>query len=362
MPSPNATAALDLGYVPLLDSAPLIIAKEAGFFMEEGLDVRLHRENNWASIRDKLSLNMFAGAHVLAPMVIASHMSKAQGMAGQAFKTAIALGYNGNAITVSDKLATQLGLPAASLAASLRSLQQYLTTTAQTLTIGTVYPHSMHTFLIHLLLKRAGIGLSQVEIKVIPPVHMVDAMQDGIVDLFCVGEPWNTAAQISKAGKILCYGSELWDSAPEKVLAVSQAFAAQRPSDHEKLLQAIIRACQWLEQPDHLAQAALWIASDQYLSCSSDLLIQAMLNQWYTRSRPHQQRKIFYSMFANAPWPNHAKWIHQALQQVEPFRSTPTLGAIELADIYDWSTYSKVMQALDLPLPAADQQGLGPQL
>ena len=46
---------LTLGFVPLNDAAPLVVAKERGYFAAEGLEVRLSREVSWATVRDKVA-------------------------------------------------------------------------------------------------------------------------------------------------------------------------------------------------------------------------------------------------------------------------------------------------------------------
>ena len=63
---------LKLGFIALNDCAPLIMAREAGFFAAEGLDVTLSRESSWAAIRDKVALGLLDGAQMLAGMPIAS--------------------------------------------------------------------------------------------------------------------------------------------------------------------------------------------------------------------------------------------------------------------------------------------------
>jgi ABC-type nitrate/sulfonate/bicarbonate transport system substrate-binding protein len=45
-----------LGFVPLTDCAPLVLARERGYFRDEGIDVTLSREPSWATIRDKLAV------------------------------------------------------------------------------------------------------------------------------------------------------------------------------------------------------------------------------------------------------------------------------------------------------------------
>ena len=57
---------LTFGIIPLTDCAPIVVAKEKGFFKKHGLDVTVSKEASWANIRDKVSLGELDGAHMLA--------------------------------------------------------------------------------------------------------------------------------------------------------------------------------------------------------------------------------------------------------------------------------------------------------
>ena len=57
---------LTLGFIPLTDCAPLVVAEAKGFFADEGLDVTLSREASWATIRDKVTVGALDAAHMLA--------------------------------------------------------------------------------------------------------------------------------------------------------------------------------------------------------------------------------------------------------------------------------------------------------
>ena len=61
------TTPLQIGFIPLIDAAALIVAVEKGFTRAEGLDVKLVREVSWSNVRDKLNIGLFDGAHILAP-------------------------------------------------------------------------------------------------------------------------------------------------------------------------------------------------------------------------------------------------------------------------------------------------------
>ena len=63
---------LRLGFIPLNDAAPLIVAKEKGFFAAEDLDVELSREASWANVRDRVAAGLIDGGHLLGPMPIAA--------------------------------------------------------------------------------------------------------------------------------------------------------------------------------------------------------------------------------------------------------------------------------------------------
>ena len=63
---------LTLGFIPLTDCAPLIVAKERGYFAQAGLEVELSKETSWSNVRDKVSIGILDGAHMLAPMPLAS--------------------------------------------------------------------------------------------------------------------------------------------------------------------------------------------------------------------------------------------------------------------------------------------------
>ena len=93
---------LKFGIIPLTDCAPIVIAKEKGYFKKYGLDVEVSKEASWANIRDKVTIGALDGAHMLSPMTIASTLGV--GAVKKPTITACAMDLNGNAITVSNAL------------------------------------------------------------------------------------------------------------------------------------------------------------------------------------------------------------------------------------------------------------------
>src|ERR1043165_2570599 len=98
----GAAAPIRLGFVPLNDSAPIIIAREMGFFEKHALNVKLYREAGWATIRDKIVYGELDAAHALGTMPVS--ISFGLNSIPCPCLTGLILNLNGNAITLSQAL------------------------------------------------------------------------------------------------------------------------------------------------------------------------------------------------------------------------------------------------------------------
>ena len=189
---------ISLGFLPLLDCAPLVIAKEKGFFSEQGLDVSLSREGSWASIRDKVILGLLDGAQMLAGIPLASSLGL--GSPKVPMVTAFNIGLNGNAITLSNPVLEEIyaltDQPVHSAEGLALLIQQRKESNAPKLTMASVYPYSAHNYLLRYWLNAAGIDPdNDLNLTVLPPTQMAQAMKKGQIDGYCAGEPWNLIAQ-----------------------------------------------------------------------------------------------------------------------------------------------------------------------
>jgi bicarbonate transport system substrate-binding protein len=55
------TKTISLGFIPILEAAPLVIGVEKGFFAKHGLDVKLSKQANWGAARDNVVLGSAGG-------------------------------------------------------------------------------------------------------------------------------------------------------------------------------------------------------------------------------------------------------------------------------------------------------------
>ena len=365
MPTPELPT-VRLGYIPLTDAAPLVVALENGHFAHYGLDVSLSRQPSWATLRDKLSVGHLDGAHLLAPMALACSL----GLEGvpQQLVTALSLGLGGNAITVADNLYRDMLAAADGRPATAEALASVIArrraTGADPLTFATVYPTSNHTYLLRYWLAAAGIDPDRdVRLVVVPPPQMVQRLSQGDIYGYCVGEPWNTLAVHEGIGCIVAAGHDVWNNAPEKVLAVSAAWAQRYPATHTALICALVEAARWLdESPENRLQAARLLASEAYLNLPVEVIAASLTGQLTIDQRQTPREladfHVFYRYAANFPWRSHALWmLSQMVRWGQLPADTDLLAAAHA--VYRPDIYRLAMARLGVPLPAVDMKAEG---
>ena len=263
---------LHVGYVPLCDAAPLIVAHELGFARTEGLDLDLTAEPSWATLRDRLALGHLDGAHMLAPLALASRLALSGPPSDLIVPLQLSL--NGNAITLSRSLWAEMEPAGTTLGAVARSFARVAEArrrAGRPLTLGTVHPFSCHTFLLRLFAEAGGIDPAAFRTVVVPPQHSVETLARNLVDGFCAGAPWTTVAAAAGHGQIAVRGSVLAPDAPEKVLAVSERLdGALLP-----LVRAVARAGRWCADPDNRSELIHRLAPRTYLDLDPELLDRA---------------------------------------------------------------------------------------
>lgn len=276
--SPAATPELEhltLGFIPLLDAVLLIVAREQGFFTEQGLEVTLSRENAWSTLRDKVAAGLLDGAHMLAPLPLA--MSLGMGRAPCDTLAPATLSQGGNTLVLSSRLCERSGAALGDDPAhGARALGEWRARDGDAARprLAMVYPFSCQHFQLRDWLALGGLTPDRdVELVALPPPRMVAALHEGQIDGFCVGEPWGSLAEHEAVGRVVASGAQLWPDHPEKVLGVTRSWARRYPATLAALLRALSHASRWLaERPEHRRQARDWLALPPYLDRSVDHL------------------------------------------------------------------------------------------
>lgn len=349
---------LTLGYMPLTDSLPLLTAAQLGFFRDQGLDVTLREEVSWANIRDKVIVGQFDGAHMLAPMVMASTL----GLGGlkKPLIAPYSLNLGGNGLTLSTSLYRELesttrGRPGP---ASLKQLiEQRKLEKLPPLVLAVVFPYSSHNLLLRYWLASAGIDPDRdVTTVVLPPSQMVDHLRLGHIHGFFAGEPWNAVATADGIGCCVATGRDIWQNAPNKVLGVTEDWARANPDTLDALLRALYRAGAWLD--GNRAQAVSLLA--EYLPVDRRALAPALLGHTGYRpdtgDAPEPDLLVFHRYLANFPWVSHGYWFLNQMARWGWLPGDQDLSAVAAA-CYRPDLYRRALA--DTPLPGQDWKGEG---
>lgn len=360
---------IDLGFIPLTDCAPLVIAKEKGFFRKHGLEVRLFREVSWANIRDKVFAGVLDGGHMLAPMPIATTLGL--GELKKPTITALSLDLNGNAITVSQRLYRRMAEldpeAAAERSMSVRALKKVIESDRKRgyspLCFATVFPFSTHNYMLRYWLAAGGIDPDcDVRLVVIPPPHMVDYLKAGEIDGYCVGEPWNAQAVAQGVGRTLITDYEIWNNKPEKVLGVNREWAERHPATHRALLMALLESAQWIDRPENRVEVAEILAREDYVSAPADVVKMSMTGSFHyqidAEPAPLPDFNVFFRYAATFPWRSHAVWFVTQMYRWGQLRDPIDIRALA-EEVYRPDLYREAAQALGLPFPTVDYKTEG---
>ena len=328
---------LNCGYVPLVDSAPLIIARELHFDADEGIRLNLLKQPSWSALRDLLALGHLEAAHMLAPLPIA--MSLGLGGLPAKVDALMVMSVNGDVIGVSKALSEKLELPETKGFASAAAVRDAVVQACEgTLRFGVPFPYSMHAQLVTYWMRDADLKL---DLRTVPPSLMAEAIEDGEIEAFCVGEPWGSIAVDAGMGDIVLPGSSIWAFAPEKVLGARHAWVQDNPEATAALMRCIYRACVWLDAPGNRALASEILERSEHLGIAGDVLDRALAGRLRPRKGTFPVDVTgflrFHTSAATFPWRSQAAWIaHQIADwaNLDPQTAVQTARSVFRADLY----------------------------
>lgn len=324
---------LKLGFIKLTDMAPLAIAKEKGFFEDEGLYVTLEPQANWKVLLDRVISGELDGAHMLAGQPLGATIgygTKAHVV------TAFSMDLNGNGITVSNDVweAMKPHLPKDKdgkvvhpiKADALKKVIDQYKAAGKPFNMGMVFPVSTHNYELRYWLAAGGVnpGFYSADnisgqigadalLSVTPPPQMPATMEAGTINGYCVGEPWNQAAVFKGIGVPVITDYEIWKNNPEKVFGVTKDWADKNPNTHLALVKALIRAGQWLDENNNAnrAEAVKILAKPEYVGADAKVIANSMTGTFeYEKGdkRDVPDFNVFFRHYATYPFYSDAVW------------------------------------------------------
>ncbi len=326
---------LKFGFIKLTDMAPLAIAYENGYFEDEGLYVTLEAQANWKVLLDGVIDGQLDGAHMLAGQPLGATI----GFGTQAhIITAFSMDLNGNGITVSNDIWKQMkpnipkqadGKPVHPIKAdSLKPVVEKYKEEGKPFNMGMVFPVSTHNYELRYWLAAGDIhpgfyaphkgdikGQLQADalLSVTPPPQMPATLEAGTIYGYCVGEPWNQQAVFKGIGVPVITDYEIWKNNPEKVFGVSKAWADKYPNTHVRVVKAMIRAAQWLDENNNANRmdAVKILSKPNYVGADKDVIANSMTGTFeYEKGdvREVPDFNVFFRYNATYPYYSDAIW------------------------------------------------------
>jgi len=253
-----------IGFIPLTDCAPIIVAAEMGFDKKYGIKITPSKEASWAAVRDKVANGELHAAHILYGLVYGVQL----GIGGQQKDMTVLMGlnHNGQGITLSNQLKDK-GVKDG------KSLKRLLDNENRDYTFAQTFPTGTHAMWLNYWLAANGIHpVKDVKNIVVPPPQMVANMRIGNMDGYCVGEPWNARAIFDKVGFTVATTQDIWVDHPEKVLGATAEFVEKNPNTARAIMMAILEACRYIDAAENRAKVAKLISGKAYVNAPEQVI------------------------------------------------------------------------------------------
>jgi nitrate/nitrite transport system substrate-binding protein len=346
-----------LGFIPLTDCAPIVMAKELGLFKKYGVNVEVSKEASWANVRDKILTGELDGAHCLFSMPFSVYTGVG-GKAGSEMKIAMMLSNNGQAITLSKEFCgkvafRQMNKLAPAVEARLKAGEE--------VTFAGTFPGGTHDIWLRYWLASAGVSQKTSKIITIPPPQMVANMKVGNMDGFCVGEPWGGVAVKQNIGFTQISTQDIWENHPEKALVVNRTFSEARREDLKKVMMAVLEACKWLDNRANRKKAAEVIGRVPYVNAPADVIEARLMGDYNLGC--DQGTQIYtndYMLFhrngeTNFPRKSHAIWFMTQFVRFDYLQEPPDYKTIADKLIMQ-DIYKEVAAKMALKIPMDDMR------
>ena len=335
-----------IGFIPLTDCAPIVVAAEMGFDKKYGIKIVPSKEASWAAIRDKTVNGELHAAHVLYGLVYGVQM----GIGGQQkdMNVLMTLNHNGQGITLSNQLKDK-GVKDG------KTLKRLLENENRDYTFAQTFPTGTHAMWLNYWLAANGIDpIKDVKTIVVPPPQMVANMRIGNMDGYCVGEPWNARAIYDKVGYTVATSQDIWVDHPEKVLGTTADFVAKNPKTARAMVMAILEASKYIEATENRAKVAELISQKSYVNAPKEVILGRFLGDYDNGNGKKWKDANFMKFFEDGkipfPYLSDGMWFLTQHKRWGMLKSDPDYLAIA-KKVNRIDIYTEAASALGISVP-----------
>lgn len=335
-----------VGFIPLTDCAPIIVAAQMGFDKKYGIKIVPSKEASWAGVRDKLVNGELHAAHVLYGLIYGVQM----GIGGQQkdMNVLMTLNNNGQGITLANQL-KEKGVTSGG------TLKRLLDNENRDFTFAQTFPTGTHAMWLYYWLATYGINpMQDVKTIVVPPPQMVANMRIGNMDGYCVGEPWNARAIYDKIGFTVATTQDIWTDHPEKVLGTTADFIAKNPNTALALTKAILEASRYIDATKNRAEVAKLIAGKAYVNAPEEVIEGRFLGHYDNgigkKWEDPNYMKFFNDGKVSFPYLSDGMWFLTQHKRWGLLKSDPDyLGIVKKVNRID--IYTEAAKSLGISVP-----------
>jgi NitT/TauT family transport system substrate-binding protein len=316
-PSFASTPPLKLGYLPITDATPLLVAHGLGYFSQEGLRVeRPVMVRSWKILVESFLAGKFNLTHMLFPIPVWMRFKQNFPVRVLAWDHT-----NGSAITVrgdsgiykfSDLGGKQVAVPSWY---SMHNLILQLGIRAQGLT-PVIKP------------QYAKLAPREVNLFVLSPPDMPTALLGKRIDAFIVAEPFNALAELKFKARIMRFSGDIWKQHPCCVIVANQPFINQNPVMIQKAMNAIVRAQAWCKKNPKETAHLLSRDGEGYLPVPETVLARVFENPSKDQL-VHPSWDVSRIGFQPFPFPSATRFIIEQMKQTRVEGSTDFLASLD---------------------------------
>lgn len=341
----EAPETVRIGYLPITDATPLLIAHARGYFEEEGLKVdKPVRVRDWSTLSESFLTGKFNLVHLLLPIPIWMRYNlnfPAMIMAWDHTNgSAITLGGDTDIRGFADLGGKQIAVP---------------------------YWYSMHNVILQLGLRKVGLTPvikpqtaklkpDETNLFVLPPSEMPVALAARKIDAFIVAEPFNAFAEIRINARIMRFTGDIWKNHPCCMVVMNEMLTREKPVFTQKVVNAVVRAQLWTMNNRAEAAKILSLEGGGYLPASENVLKRvftayADLPEYGKGNIPqaikHPEWGIERIDFQPYPYPSATRFIIEEMRETRMEGDTRFLKALRADDaVRDLVSYTFVKKAI----------------
>jgi bicarbonate transport system substrate-binding protein len=275
---------VQLGYLPIVEAAPLIIAKEKGFFAKYGMtEVNLAKQASWGSMRDNTEIGSQGGGvdggqyQMPMPHLISEGLITKGNQKIPMYNLAQLI-TQGNGIAIASKHKGQGLGPKIDTG---KAVFDKLNSAKTPFTAAYTFPAVNQDFWIRYWLAASGIDPDKdVKLLTVPAAQTVANMKTGTMDAFSTGDPWPYRIVTDKIGFLATLTAEIWKNHPEEYFAMRADWADKNPKATKAILKGIMEAQQWLDNFDNRKEAAEILAGRNYFNLPPNVLIDPFMGKY----------------------------------------------------------------------------------